>query len=232
VYGTIVTMRILVAEDEPGMAGFLRKGLGEAGYAVDWADNGEEALALIGSASYDLLVLDILMPRMDGLAVLRKIRERRESMPVLMLTARDEIEDKVRGLDAGADDYLTKPFAFAELLARVRALLRRPQEVSATILRWGSLEMHLARHVVTLGNEPLDLSRREFALLELFLRNPGQVLTRTQISQSVWENTFDTGTNVVDVYIGYLRRKAFGNEPERGIETIRAVGYRLRDPRP
>jgi DNA-binding response OmpR family regulator len=219
-------MRILVAEDEKGVAAFLKQGLKEAGYAVDVARDGQEALDCLETVSYDLVVLDIMLPRLDGIEVLRQARARRRKLPVLLLTARDELDDKVKGLDAGADDYLTKPFAFPELLARIRALLRRPPPQTGTELRLEDLEMDVARRTVKRGGENLELSPREFSLLELFLRHPGQVLTRTQISEHVWENSFSTGTNVVDVYVGYLRRKLdAGRVPL--LQTVRGVGYRL-----
>jgi DNA-binding response OmpR family regulator len=219
-------MRILVAEDEKAVAAFLKQGLKEAGYAVDLARDGQEALDHLETVSYDLVVLDIMLPRLDGIGVLRQARARRLKTPVLLLTARDEVGDKVKGLDAGADDYLTKPFAFPELLARIRALLRRPPPQTGTELRLEDLEMDLTRRTVKRGGESLELSPREFALLELFLRHPGQVLTRTQISEHVWENSFSTGTNVVDVYVGYLRRKLDAGRVAL-LQTVRGVGYRL-----
>jgi DNA-binding response OmpR family regulator len=219
-------VRILVAEDEKGVAGFLKQGLKEAGYAVDVARDGREAWGFLQTVSYDLVMLDIMLPGQDGIAVLRQARARGLRAPVLLLTARDDVGDKVKGLDAGADDYLTKPFAFPELLARIRALLRRPPPQTGTELRLEDLEMDLARRTVKRGGESLELSPREFSLLELFLRHPGQVLTRTQISEHVWENSFSTGTNVVDVYVGYLRRKLeAGRSPL--LHTVRGVGYRL-----
>ena len=222
-------MRVLVAEDEAGVAAFLRQGLKEAGYAVDVARDGREALDFLDSVEYDLIVLDIMMPRLDGTGVLREIRSRGTSTPVILLTARDEIGDRVRGLDAGADDYLTKPFAFPELLARARALLRRPEIRHGAVLRTGNLRMDVAHREVTVDGGRLDLSPREFALLEFLLRHPDQVLTRTQIVEHVWENNFYTGTNVVDVYIGYLRRKIGRGRPTSLIQTVRGVGYRMAD---
>jgi DNA-binding response OmpR family regulator len=202
-------MRILVAEDEKGVAAFLKQGLKEAGYAVDVAHDGQEALDCLETVSYDLVVLDIMLPRLDGIEVLRQARARRRKLPVLLLTARDELDDKVKGLDA-----------------RIRALLRRPPPQTGTELRLEDLEMDVARRTVKRGGENLELSPREFSLLELFLRHPGQVLTRTQISEHVWENSFSTGTNVVDVYVGYLRRKLdAGRVPL--LQTVRGVGYRL-----
>jgi DNA-binding response OmpR family regulator len=220
-------MRILVAEDEKGVAAFLRQGLKEAGYAVDIARDGREALDFLDTVEYDLVVLDIMLPRIDGIAVLRQARSRRMRVPILLLTARDEVSDKVNGLDSGADDYLTKPFAFPELLARIRALLRRPPPETGTMLRVEDVEMDVARREVKRGGEGLELSPREFSLLELFMRHPGQVLTRTQISEHVWENSFCTGTNVIDVYVGYLRRKIDAGRSPTLIRTVRGVGYRM-----
>ena len=196
---------------------------------MDVARDGREALDFLDSVEYDLIVLDIMMPRLDGTGVLREIRSRGTSTPVILLTARDEIGDRVRGLDAGADDYLTKPFAFPELLARARALLRRPEIRHGAVLRTGNLRMDVAHREVTVDGGRLELSPRKFALLEFLLRHPDQVLTRTQIVEHVWENNFYTGTNVVDVYIGYLRRKIGRGRPTSLIQTVRGVGYRMAD---
>lgn len=221
-------MRILVAEDEPGVSRFIQKGLSENGYATDVVEDGIEAIEHLEAYDYDIVILDIMMPRLDGIGVLRRMREVGNTSPVILLTARDGVDDRVGGLDAGADDYLVKPFAFPELLARIRALLRRPPIVHGGDLEVGPIKMDPAMHAVTVDQVPVQLSIREYALLELFLRYPGQVLTRTQIAQSVWRNNFDTGTNVVDVYVGYLRRKLDRGQNESCIETIRGVGYRLR----
>ena len=220
-------MRILVAEDEKGVAGFIKQGFNEAGYAVDIASDGDGALAFLETVEYDIVILDIMMPEPDGLEVLRTIRTRKLDVPVLLLTARGEVSDKVGGLNSGADDYLTKPFAFPELLARVRALLRRPPVLEGTLLEFDDIRMNLALREVSCGDRQLDLSPREFALLEFFLRNAGQVLSRTQISEHVWENSFSTGTNVIDVYIGYLRRKIDGDREHSLIQTVRSIGYRF-----
>ena len=220
-------MRILVTEDEKGVAGFLKQGFHEAGYAVDIASDGDEALAFIHSVEYDMVILDIMMPKTDGIEVLRSIRAERLLIPVLLLTARGDLSDKVGGLDSGADDYLTKPFAFPELLARVRALLRRPPVMTGSLLECEDIRMNLALREVRCGDRLLDLSPREFSLLEFFLRNTGQVLSRTQISEHVWENSFSTGTNVIDVYIGYLRKKIGGDRATSLIQTVRSVGYRF-----
>lgn len=220
-------MRVLVVEDEPGIALFVRQGLSEAGYAVDVAGDGEEGLDYALAAEYDAIILDILLPRMDGLDVLRQVRDRGVMTPVLLLTARDAVEDRVQGLDAGADDYLVKPFAFSELLARIRALLRRPPLQAGAVLRVGDLEMDVARHEVRRAQRVVELSPREFALLEYLMRHPAQVLSRTQIIEHVWNFDFSYESNVVDVYIGYLRRKLNRGSDTPLIQTVRGVGYRL-----
>lgn len=220
-------MRILVVEDEPGIANFVRQGLTEAGYAVDLAWNGHEGLDYALAADYDVLVLDIMLPKMDGLELLRELRRLGDKTPVLMLTARDTVDNRVEGLDAGADDYLVKPFAFPELLARVRALLRRPPLQVGTILRVGDLEMDTAKREVRRSDHPIELSPREYAVLEYLMRHPNQVLTRTQISEHVWNFDFFNESNVVDVYVGYLRRKIDQGENSPLIHTVRGVGYRM-----
>lgn len=221
-------MRILVVEDEPGVAQFVEQGLKEAGYAVDIARDGQEGLSYSKAANYDVIILDIMLPKMDGLEVLREIRDYRIKAPVLLLTARDGVEDRVRGLNIGADDYLVKPFAFPELLARIRALLRRPPLQANAVLKADDLEMDIARREVTRSGKPIDLSPREFSLLELLLRHPNQVLTRTQIIEHVWNFNFYSETKVVDVYIGYLRRKIDDGYSYPMIDTVRGVGYRLK----
>jgi heavy metal response regulator len=220
-------MRILIVEDEPGIANFVRQGLSEAGYAVDVARDGEEGLAYALAADYDVLVLDIMLPIMDGLELLRELRHRGHKTPTLMLTARDTVDDRVDGLDAGADDYLVKPFAFPELLARVRALLRRPPLQMGTVLAVGDLEMDTASREVRRGDRLIELSPREYAVLEYLMRHPNQVLTRTQIGEHVWNFDFFHESNVVDVYIGYLRRKVDKGSDCPLIHTVRGVGYRL-----
>ncbi len=220
-------MRVLVVEDEPGIAQFVRQGLSEAGYAVDVARDGREGLDYALSAEYDLLILDILLPMMDGLCLLRELRNQGIKAPVLLLTARDRIEDRVTGLDAGADDYLVKPFAFSELLARLRALLRRPSLQVDTVLRIADLEMDTARREVRRGGRLIELSPREFMLLEYLMRHPGQVLTRTQIAEHVWNFDFYSNSKVVDIYIGYLRRKVDRGFAQPLLHTLRGVGYRL-----
>lgn len=220
-------MRVLVVEDEPGIANFVRQGLTEAGYAVDVAWNGQEGLACALAVDYDVLVLDIMLPRLDGLEVLRELRNQDRQIPTIMLTARDAIEDRVNGLDAGADDYLVKPFAFPELLARVRALLRRPPLQTGTVLVVGDLEMDTVIWLVRRGGCPIELSPREYAVLEYLMRHPNQVLTRTQIGEHVWNLDFYNESNVVDVYIGYLRRKIDKDHDMPLIQTVRGVGYRI-----
>ena len=222
-------MRILVVEDEAGVAGFVKQGLTEAGYVVDLARDGQEGLEYSLAFPYDAIVLDIMLPKMNGLDMLREIRERRVKSPVLLLTARDTVDDRVQGLDFGADDYLVKPFAFAELLARIRSLLRRPPLQTGNVIRISDLEMDIASREVRRAGQRIELSPREFALLELLLRHPKQVLTRTQIVERVWNFDFYSDTNVVDVYIGYLRRKIDHGQAPPLIKTIRGVGYRISD---
>lgn len=221
-------MRILLVEDEPGIAQFINQGLKETGYGVDIAQDGLEGKRYIDGLEYDLIILDIMLPKIDGLKLLEEIRSQKILTPVLLLTARDSIEDRVKGLNQGADDYLVKPFAFSELLARIRALQRRPPLQFNTVLQLGDLRMDLVTREVKRGDKVIDLSPLEFKLLEYLLRNSNQVLTRTQIGEQVWNLDFYSNSNVVDVYIGYLRRKI-----ERGFETsllhtIRGVGYCLK----
>ncbi|MBE9015269.1 response regulator transcription factor [Chroococcidiopsidales cyanobacterium LEGE 13417] len=219
-------MRVLVIEDEPGIAQFIRQGLNEAGYAVDVASDGQAGLDYALAAEYDVIVLDIMLPQLDGLQVLRQMRSRIKT-PVLLLTARDTVEDRVKGLDAGADDYLFKPFAFPELLARLRALLRRPPLQLDTILQVADLEMDVANREVRRAGKSIELSPREFSLLEYLMRHPRQVLTRSQITERIWNFDFYGDSNVVDVYIGYLRRKIDNGFDRPLLHTVRGVGYRL-----
>ena len=218
-------MKILIVEDEKKVANFVRKGLQEEGYVVDVAFDGEEGLMLACEAHYDLVILDIYLPKIDGLAALRRLRERRVTTPVLLLTVRATIEDKVLGLDSGADDYLTKPFAFQELLARVRALLRRHADASTAVLQIADLVLDPVRRVVMRGTRRIELSLKEFALLEYFMRNAERVLTRTMIVGHVWNYDFDSETNVVDVYVNYLRRKIDAGHEPKLIHTVRGAGY-------
>jgi len=222
-------MRLLVVEDEKKVARFIKQGLEEEGYAVDVAGDGAEGLAMALDGVHDLLILDLGLPRINGLQVLEELRRRKITMPVLLLTVRATIEDKVLGLDAGADDYLTKPFAFQELLARVRALLRRRGEGSPPLLQFSDLVLDPARRTVSRRGEKLDLTAKEFAILEYFMRNPGRVLTRTQIIEHVWNYDFDTGTNLVDVYVNYLRKKLDSEREPKLIQTVRGVGYVLKE---
>ena len=218
-------MRILIVEDEKKVANFVKKGLQEEGYAVDLTFDGEEGLKLGKDPSYDLIILDIYLPKLDGLAALKKLRAHGVRTPVLLLTVRATIEDKVLGLDSGADDYLTKPFAFQELLARVRALLRRRMDTGAAVIRIGDLVLDPASRIVSRGVRRIELTVKEFSLLEYFMRNPGKVLTRTMIIEHVWNYDFDSGTNVVDVYVNYLRKKIDSREEQKLIHTVRGVGY-------
>ncbi len=221
-------MRLLVVEDEKKVSSFVKKGLEEEGYAVDVAQDGEEGLAMALDRVHDLIILDIQLPRMDGLQVLQEVRKQKVTTPVLLLTVRANIEDKVLGLDSGADDYLTKPFAFEELVARVRALLRRPAETEPAVLQVADLVLDPARRWVSRGNERIELSPREFSLLDYFMRNPGRVLTRTMIIEHVWDYDFDTMTNVIDVYVNYPRKKIDAGGSSKLIHTVRGVGYVLK----
>lgn len=223
-------MHILVVEDEKKVASFIRRGLEAEHYTVNVAYDGESGLARLFTGDYDLLILDLLLPKRDGLAVLREVRKQQLSVPVLLLTARDSIADKVAGLDHGADDYLTKPFAFEELLARVRALLRRGGPVRTTVLTLADLQLDPVTHQVTRAHKRLDLTAKEFALLEFFLRHPGQVLSRALIAQHVWGVNFDTFTNVIDVYVNYLRKKIDADFEPKLLHTIRGAGYVLKEP--
>jgi heavy metal response regulator len=220
-------MRILVVEDEKKVAGFIKKGLEEEGYAIDVAFDGREGLLMALDGVHDLIILDINLPKLDGLSVLREFRNHQGKTPVLLLTVRVAIEDKVLGLDTGADDYLTKPFSFQELLARIRALLRRRGETGPPRLQVEDLSLDPARRLVFRGTERIDLSTKEFALLDYLMRNPGRVLTRTMIGEHVWDYDFDPMSNIIDVYVNYLRKKIdTGREPKL-IHTVRGVGYVL-----
>jgi two-component system response regulator MprA len=223
-------VKILVVDDERAVRESLRRALELEGYEIELAADGEEALYRLESdAQPDALVLDVLMPRVDGLEVARTIRRAGNRVPILMLTARTQVEDRVEGLDAGADDYVTKPFALEELLARLRALLRRTADGSGEALRFADLELDPGTREVRRGGEPIELTRTEFSLLELFLLNPRQVLTRSVIFERVWGYDFGYGSNSLDVYIGYLRRKTEAGGKPRLIQTVRGVGYALRE---
>jgi two-component system OmpR family response regulator len=221
-------MRVLVVEDEIKMASLIRRGLRSEGLAADVAIKGEDALWMAGSTGYDAIVLDVMLPGIDGFETCRRLREEGIWSPVIMLTARDTVEDRVAGLDGGADDYLAKPFSFAELLARLRALMRRGAAERPPVLRVGDLELDPAARSVVRDGSSIDLTAREFALLEYLMRHSGEVLTRTQLIEHVWDFAYEGDSNVVDVYIRYLRNKVdrpFGRDQ---IETVRGAGYRLR----
>ncbi len=220
-------MHVLIVEDDPGIARFLERGLAAHGHRSVSVDNGHDGVIMAADESVDFVLLDIMLPGMDGQEVLRRIRARRPGLPVLMLTARDEVRDKVRALDGGADDYLTKPFDLEELLARMRALVRRADQPQASVLQAGDLEVDLLTRRVTRGERELELSSREFALLEYLMRHRGQVLSRQQILSAVWDYDFDPGSNVVDVYVRYLRQKLDRPGEPSCISTIRGAGYRL-----
>ena len=219
-------MRLLVVEDEKRIADFLSRGLEGAGYAVDVAPDGGTALEMIHATDYDLVILDLMLPDMDGLQVLEKIRNRKVSPPVLILSARGAVDDRVKGLEHGADDYLVKPFAFVELLARVRALLRRGQPTPER-LQVGDLTLDCIRRKVTRGGETIDLAPKEFSILEYMMRNQGRPLSRTMIVEHVWDMDYDGLTNIVDVYIRHLRSKIDDRWPEKLIQTVRGIGYMI-----
>jgi DNA-binding response OmpR family regulator len=223
-------MRILVVEDEKKLAGFIKRALVEDSHAVDVALDGEEGSTLSETQAYDLMILDLLLPKKDGLTLLREMREAKRSTPVLILSARGQVKDRVKGLDLGADDYLAKPFSLDELRARVRALLRRGSETGASTLKLADLTMDLLRREVRRGGEEVRLTPREYALLEYLMRHPNRVLTRTSIAEHVWDYSFDWQSNVVDVFVNYLRRKIEGDGRPKLIHTIRGVGYMIREP--
>jgi two-component system OmpR family response regulator len=217
-----------VVEDEVKMAALIRRGLKEEGMAVDVADRGEDALWMAGSTEYDAIVLDVMLPGIDGFETCRKLRDDGVWSPVLILTARDAIEDRVSGLDGGADDYLTKPFSFAELLARLRALSRRAPGERPTVLEVGDLRLSPATRQVWRGETEISLSTKEFSLLEVFMRRPGEVLSRFQLLEHAWDYEYENRSNVVDVYVRYLRQKIDRPFDRDTIETVRGAGYRMR----
>lgn len=219
-------MRFLVVEDEKRIADFLQRGLESAGYAADVATDGTSALERVHATDYDLIILDMMLPDMDGLQVLEKIRNRKASPPVLILSARGTVDDRVKGLETGADDYLVKPFAFIELLARVRVLLRRGQP-SPEKLQMGDLVLDTVRRRVSRAGEPIELAPKEFSILEYMMRNPGRPLSRTMIVEHVWDTDYDGLTNIVDVYIRHLRSKIDDKSPVKLIQTVRGIGYML-----
>jgi two-component system, OmpR family, copper resistance phosphate regulon response regulator CusR len=222
-------MRILVVEDEKRIADFLGRGLESAGYAVDGAGDGATAINMVHATDYDLIILDLMLPDMDGLTVLEKIRNRKMNPPVLILSARGAVDDRVKGLELGADDYLVKPFAFVELLARVRVLLRRGQPTPEK-LQVGELYLDCIRRKVTRGGENIDLAPKEFSILEYMMRNRGRPLSRTMIVEHVWDMDYDGLTNIVDVYIRHLRSKIDDRWPVKLIHTVRGIGYMLEAP--
>ncbi len=222
-------MRLLVVEDEKKLASFLKRGFEEEHFAVDVAYDGEEGWYLSTVNDYDAIILDIMLPKMDGLSLCRKLRSRQKDTPIILLTAKDTIEDKVTGLNLGADDYLVKPFAFAELLARVRALLRRKGSPFVSQLQVSDLVLDPVSHRVSRGGKLINLTAKEYALLEFLMRHAGEVVTRTQIIEHVWDQHFDSDTNVVGVYITYLRQKIDHQFEPKLIHTIRGVGYVLRE---
>jgi DNA-binding response OmpR family regulator len=223
-------MRILIVEDESAIVRFLERGLAAHGHQVLSAETGEDGVVLAADETVDFVLLDISLPGMDGHEVLRRIRARRSHLPVLMLTGRDDLQDKVSALDAGADDYLAKPFAFEELLARIRALTRRGDQPRSARVEIGDLWIDLLSRRARRGQRPLELSSREFALLEYFMRRPGQVLSREQILSAIWDYAFEPGSNVVDVYVRYLRRKIDRPGEPSLITTVRGIGYRFDPP--
>ena len=221
-------MRVLVVEDDVKMAGLIRRGLVEEGLSADIALTGDDALWMAAATEYDAIVLDVMLPGTDGFSVCRRLREDGRWSPVIMLTARDAVEDRVSGLDAGADDYLTKPFSFAELLARLRALVRRSPLERPTVLEVGDLRLDPATRRVWRGETEIGLSAKEFALLETFMRRPGQVLSRYQLLEHCWDYAYENRSNVVDVYVRYVREKIDRPFGVSSIETVRGAGYRLR----
>jgi DNA-binding response OmpR family regulator len=221
-------MRILIAEDDAALAGFVRQGLQEEHYTVDVAEDGERARAMGCEINYDLIILDLNLPRLDGMTVLRHLRLQRPTLPMLVLTQRSRVEDRVRCLDLGADDYLPKPFSFNELSARIRALLRRSHLPSESVLEVEDLKLDRVEHRAERAGRRIELTSKEFALLEYLMSNAGRQISRAMIIEHVWNLTFDTTTNVVDVYINYLRRKVDAEHPRKLIHTVRGVGYELR----
>jgi heavy metal response regulator len=221
-------MKILVVEDEKKVGAFIKKGLEEDRYNVEVAFDGDKGEELASQGSFDLIIIDILMPKKDGLTMLKELRAKQITTPVLMITAKGSVEDKVKGLDTGADDYLVKPFAIAELLARVRSLLRRGGPEKSTALTVADLTLDLVSHRATRGENLIELTGKEYTLLEYFMRNTNKVLSRTIISEHIWHYNFDTGTNIIDVYINHLRNKIDGEFEKKLIHTVRGVGYMMK----
>lgn len=223
-------MRVLVVEDQERIASFIGKGLKEQGFVVDVVRDGDEGYALALTEPYDALVLDVMLPGRDGLSILKNLRKKGNAVPIILLTARSELDERLEGLNLGADDYMTKPFYIEELVARLHTVVRRTAGVASHLLRIGDLSMNLVTRVVTRGDEDVPLSVREFSLLEYLMRSPGRVLSRTQICEHVWNYSFDPDTNLVDVYIQRLRKKVDRDHPDKLIETVRGVGYRIGKP--
>lgn len=221
-------MKILVVEDEKKVGAFIKKGLEEENHSVELAYDGERGEELAGKESFDLIILDILMPKKDGLTLLKELRAKPDHTPVLVITAKGSVDDKVRGLDSGADDYLVKPFAIAELLARVRSLLRRGGPEKMTTLSVADLTLDLVSHKAVRGRTMIELTAKEYTLLEYFMRNTNKVLSRSIISEHIWNYNFDTGTNIIDVYINHLRNKIDGESGKKLIHTVRGVGYMMK----
>jgi heavy metal response regulator len=222
-------MKILVVEDEKKVASFIQRGLEEENFTVEIATNGEEGAAMAESNHYDLILMDIMLPKKDGLTVIKELRDKGINTPMLCLTAKDSVEDIVAGLDSGSDDYLTKPFAFAELLARVKALVRRGAQDRGAEVYFADLRLDPVTHKVWRSEKEIDLTTKEYGLLEYFMRNPNQVLTRAMIAEHVWDYTFDSFTNIIDVYVNYLRKKVDKDHSKKLIHTIRGVGYVLKE---
>jgi heavy metal response regulator len=222
-------MRILIIEDEPSLSRTMARRLQEEGYGVDAAQDGREGLAFAEVVDYDCIILDLMLPLMDGLTILRKMRAKRIKTPVLILTAKDAVTDRVTGLDQGADDYLTKPFSFDELLARIRAILRRQGPDKEVVLRIGNLALDTISHTANRGNKTIQLTTKEYGMLEYLLRNKGRLLTKSQILEHVWDYDFDCNSNIVEVYVRYLRRKIDDGFEQKLIHTVRGSGYVLRE---
>ena len=221
-------MRVLVVEDERRLAGIIRRGLIEEGYAVDVVYDGEEAQYMAETTTYDIIILDIMLPKKDGIAVCKDLRTKKVNTPILMLTARDSVEDRVKGLDSGADDYLIKPFAFSELLARIRALLRRESLSKTPKIQVGDLVLNTLTREAWRGQRKIDLTTKEYSILEYFMSHPNMVITRTMLEENAWDYEYDSMSNIIDVYIRRLRRKIDGEGEDSLIQTVRGAGYRLK----
>jgi DNA-binding response OmpR family regulator len=221
-------MRVLVVEDERRLASIIKRGLIEEGYAVDAVYDGEEAQYMAETTTYDIIVLDIMLPKKDGIAVCKDLRTRKINTPILMLTARDSVEDRVKGLDSGADDYVIKPFAFSELLARIRALLRRESLSKTPKIQVGDLLLDTLTREAWRGDRKIELTTKEYAILEYFMSHPNMVITRTMIEENAWDYEYDSMSNIIDVYIRRLRRKIDGDSEDSLIQTVRGAGYRLK----